>query len=101
MNQHPIMDYLAQDLSHNLDIQQSFDLLASGGLSDSTQAFSVPGPHNGGQEVAPRQFGVRPNYEPVGHNQAIAVPAPAPALQGSSPLAAPLVDINPDNGSIA
>jgi len=97
-SQLPIIDYFAQDLSHNLAIQQSFDLLASGGLNNGTQAFCAPGLQNRGQEVTPRQLDVRPNCEPVGHDQAIAVPAPAPALQESLPLA---VERNPDNGTIA
>ena len=99
------MDPLEHDWSHYQGTQQSNDFLASGELGDGTQAFGVwvPEVPIRGQEVAPGQLDVRPNYEPVGHDQAIAILAPTPglALQASIPLAAPPVKIYPDNCTFA
>ena len=90
------MDYFGQDLGINPATQQPFDFSAYGGLNHGALPFYAPGVQNGEQEVASHQLDVGPNYEPMGHDQASAVPAP----QASSPLTAALVETNPDNGTI-
>ena len=77
------MDYFAHDL-------QSFDFL---GLNVGAQSFNVPEVQNIEQQAAPPRLDVRPNREPMDHDQAIDVPTP----QTSLPLTDP-VEMNTDNG---
>ena len=83
------MDYFGQAT------QQPLDFSAYGELNHGAQPFRAPGVQNREQEGAPHQLDVRPNYEPMGHGQASAVPTP----QASLPLTAALVETHPDNGT--
>ena len=89
------MHNFGRELGSDVETQQSFDFLACGGLNDGARPRCGPRVPNKEQEVAPQQLDVRVNDEPMGLDQAIAVPA----LQAILPLTAP-VERTPDNGTI-
>ena len=91
--QQPSVYHFEQGVKVGLATQQSFESFACGGLNGGAQEICVPGTQNSEHAAAPQQLGVRSNYEPMGHDQAIAVPSP----QASLPMTAPPVETNPDN----